>query len=284
MPKLELDDLQGLIKQVAADRLLDAAATAGTGVAAPLVALRARAARRELTRLELREGRGSAEAERVRGLVAALDRRARETGDELGRRLGPRAEAGPEHAAIDGVVTRGGVPVAGASVRVSSDGDHNPPEADPETRTTRDGRFSLRVLAEVAVRLAVEVDGKNVHRDEQALGYPGRFRAFRRIEIEPAAPDLDGGKEDGRTLKIPSLVGLDLKRAERLLAKTGLTLGEVTEARGEAGIVQRQTPEAGASGRPGDAVAIVIGRAVKDGPVVVPRSRPAKRKKTGKRR
>jgi hypothetical protein len=279
MPTLELDDLQGLVKQVAADRLLDIAATAGIGVTAPLVALRAREARRELSRLELRAGGDSAKVERQRGLVAELDRRQRAIDDELGRRLGPRAEPGPEQAAIDGRVMRGGVPVEGASVRISGGDDRIPDRALPETSTDRDGRFSLLVPAGFEVRLVVDADGKTLHRDEQAIRYPIGYRGFRAIEVKPADADPCGGKDGGRTVEIPSLVGLDLKRAERSLAKAGLTPGEVTEAQGAAGIVLRQAPEAGALGRAGDAVSIVIGRSVKDRPVVVPRSRAAKPKK-----
>ena len=103
---------------------------------------------------------------------------------------------------------------------------------------------------------------------QQPTGFPG-------IPL----PRLPGGRREpaqATTVQVPSLAGRTVQEAREILAAARLTLGEVSElaVQRPAGTVFLQSPAAGRTAQPGQAVAVTIARAPAAAPVrtaVVPR-------------
>lgn len=255
MAKFELDRIDALVKGLTTARLLDSGALAGTGLVAPLVTLRARSARRDLTRLEMRDGPESDTVKRQTDLVAVLDSRSVEIVDDLERRLGPQVEAGADEAVIDGRVMQRGKAVAAATVSIGV-GD----KGSSQAVTGRDGRFSIAIPAGADVRLAVAVGDQTIFRDDNALAYPAGYRAYRTIDLDDAGPVRDDGVPDEGSVEVPMLIGDEREKAEKRLAEAGLKIGRVTLVAGKVGVIVGQAPKAGAKVKLGDAVALRVGK------------------------
>lgn len=279
MANIDTDTLQKLTEALTStERLQDGAALAGTGLLLPLASLRAHAARRELARVQVREGNRSEAAQRQAALAAALAARAGEVADHFGRRTGPQAEIGEGEAALAGRVTRSGTAMTDVQV-VALDGKG---KALVRTCSGRDGRYALALPADTDIWLEVRDDGKPCYRDKQPGAYPPAYRGVRDIEIgdaepvcatdEAAGPTGPGGSSGPgapgagpapgpQALQMPDLQGLPLERAARAVEALGLHLGKLSEERSDhPGIVLAQQPEAGAKVRPDSEVGLVVGR------------------------
>lgn len=260
MATIDTDTLQQLAETLTATgRLQDGAALAATGLVLPLARVRTRSARRELTRVRLREGDKAEAARRQQALVAALATRERSVSEQLARRSGPQAEPGEGEAALAGRITRDGAPLVDVEV-VALDAKLAPAR---RTCTGRDGRYALAIPADADLLFEVREGGKPKHRDKVATAFPAGYRGWRDIELgrsdpvcDPAAPPA--GEEQ---LQMPALVGLPLERALAAVEALGLGEVKVKERVGEPGIVLAQEPAAGARVAPRAGVALSVGRA-----------------------
>jgi len=171
--------------------------------------------------------------------------------------------------AISGVVTRGGQPVAGATVSAFA-GDRRL----EFTCTNAAGGFSLAVPADLPVGLSVSFkDEGELFRDRQGMTLRPGQSLFRHIELDGAAapcppPPAEPPPTDS-TFPMIRLIGQIEADARRLVAAQGLVLGERSEKedRDQAGRVIDQAPAEGAQVRAGDSVSIVVAT---DGAVDVP--------------
>jgi hypothetical protein len=258
MAWIDNETLQRLARELAEpQRLQDAAGLAGAGLQVPMAGLRARAARRELARIEARDGARSPAAKRQAALVAALDTRAAEAAATYARRSIEPPALSKEEAGLVGRVTRDCVPLAGVTLMALD------PQNQPlrQTCTGRDGRYALALPGGVEVRLEAREDGKPFWRDDESFAYPAGFRGQRDIETGAATPICNPtGTTAGGTVQMPDLVGLDVGRAVRSIEALGLTLERVEETPSEtAGIVLSQRPKAGAAVDRGALVALQAG-------------------------
>jgi hypothetical protein len=258
MEQFDTETLQRLVRELTEPlRLHEGAALAGTGLQMPMVTLRARSARHELTRIELRDGAKGPEARRQAALVAALDRRAAETADTLARRsIEPPALTKGE-AALVGRITRDCEALAGVTVMVLDAQD----EPLRQTCTGRDGRYAVALPGGTEIRLEVREDGKPVWRDGEAFAYPANFRGQRDIEIAEGDPVCSpAAGRDGSAVQMPSLVGLEVRIALQSLEALGLKPSKIDETpSAEPGIVLAQTPKAGSAVERGAEVALQVG-------------------------
>lgn len=256
----EIDDetLRNMARQLTEpQRLQEAAGLAGTGLQLPLVSLRAAAARRELRRIELRDGAKSPAAQGQAALVAALYRREVLTAETLARRSVAPVELSRGEAGLTGRITRDRQPLVAVSLMVLDAQD----QPLRQTCTGRDGRYAVGVPDTTEVRLEVRDDGKPIYRDNEVFAYPAGYRGARDIEIaegEPICTPTESGSSDA--LQMPGLVGMDLKQALRGLEGLGLKPGKIEETPSDRpGIVLDQKPTAGASITRGAEVALQVG-------------------------
>jgi hypothetical protein len=258
MAGIDNETLQRLARGLAEpERLQDVVALAGAGLQVPIVGLRARAARRELARIEARDGAKSPAAKRQAVLVAALDTRAAEVAATLARRSIEPPALGKEEAGLVGRVTRDCVPLAGVTLMALD------PQDQPlrQTCTGRHGRYALALPGGVEVRLEAREDGKPFWRDDKGFAYPAGFRGQRDIETGDGTPICNPtGSTAGGTVQMPDLVGLEVGRAARSVEALGLTLESVEETPSDTpGIVLAQKPKAGAAVDRGAPVALQAG-------------------------
>lgn len=261
MATIDTDMLQKLAESLtAAPRLQEGAALAGNGLLLPLARLRTRSARRELTRVRMRDGGKGPAADRQAALLAGLATREREVAAQFAQRSGPQADPGEGEAALAGRVTRDRQPVVDAEV-VALDAKL---AAVRRTCTGRDGRYALAVPADTDLLFEVREGGKPRHRDKVPTAFPSAWRGTRDIEIgksdpvcDPAAPAEPGEEQ----LQMPQLVGLPLERAVAAVEALGLKVAKVAQQPSERpGVVLGQQPAAGAKVAPQAEVVLTVGR------------------------
>lgn len=162
---------------------------AGNGMAESFVGLRARQARLEVARLPAHRQASRAErrAEAERAEVALSLVRS-----EV-RRLGVKE---PEHgeglARVYGHVLRDGEPVADAEVALVDEA-----ERLVCVDTDAEGAFALSARSEHPLALEVALEGKVVHRDEEATIAPAPVTPYRVVELGDARPQRPEPKPCG---------------------------------------------------------------------------------------
>jgi hypothetical protein len=258
MASLNNETLQSLARALSQpQRLQEGAALAGAGIQVPMVQLRARAARRELRRIESREGEKSPAAQRQGLVVQALDDRVARSAESLTLRRIPAPSLEKGEMSLVGRVTRDGKPLEGFTLVAL----HGQGEPLRQTCTGRNGLYSLALPADTEVRLELRQGAKAIWRDEQVAVYPSGHRGQRPIEIGEGEPICHAGEgELSENVQMPRLIGLEQKRAEEALAALGLKLEKLgTSPSDRPGFVLAQEPEAGTGVRRGAAVALKVG-------------------------
>jgi hypothetical protein len=245
------------------DQIADRVRLANFGLAQPLIAMRRAQAEKEALRVARRKGEGHPETRSRRAAAARLaERHAAFQGDLERVRAEPPTVKEESGAGLYGRVVEGTVPVADATVVVSRAG-----ERLGYGCTDARGAFAFELPAgeglEVSVRTA---DGDEPYRDAVTFTLQPDQRLYLEIDLarpgpQPCPPPPPDDPEPPAGVGVPDIVGLPEKGAIERLRAVGLRVGERTEQPGvgQAGRVLAQTPAAGTTVRPNDAVAIVVG-------------------------